>query len=153
MRIIYSFYLFVIAISCRENNVRDEYKVPMLLSNVKAFIGAKKCFNETIDILVVNLNVEKDTLYVEIADTYPNIKELKFNCDTIINQHRVIFTGEKIKGFCQSSSNNQFPKDIIETNKNQKWKLFEEYTNWLFVYHKGKLIRQSLPCSEEGSSK
>jgi hypothetical protein len=149
MKLICLFFLFAISTACTEIKSKEVSDVPLLGDNIKAFISTKKCFNETREILVVNLDVQKDTLYVDIADTYPNIKGMRFNCDTTIYGVRAIFTGEKIKGYFKSSSNNVFPADIVEINKNQRWLLDRELTDWHFVYYKGSLIRKSLGCDAD----
>jgi len=144
-------YLIVVTftiLSCGGDNYERRYEIPNLKENIKAFINAKKCFEKSIKILTVNLKVKNDRLYVEIADTYPDINEMKFNYDTILYGHRIIFTGESIKGYSKKSSTNEFPSDIIEINKKKEWLLFEEYNSWLLSYRDGKLVYNSLGCSE-----
>lgn len=147
------FFLFVVAIACSEVKNDDSYDVPMLSEKINAFINAKKCFGETRDILFVNLDVQNDTLYIDIANTYPNLKGMEFVCDTTICGVRTLFLGKKIKGFYKKSSNNNFPPDIVEINKNQRWLLEREFTNWYFVYYKGTLIRKSLGCDADALAK
>lgn len=139
------FFLLVI-LSCGNNNEEGVYEIPNLKENIKAFVDARKCFKKSIKVVLVYLVVKNDTLSVELADVYPNVKELKYNYDTILYGHRIIFTGDKIKGFCKKSSINQYPSDLVEISKSREWPFTEEYTFWLFVYKDGKLIRKSQPC-------
>ncbi|GGH65896.1 hypothetical protein GCM10011379_19520 [Filimonas zeae] len=125
----------------------------MLSEKINAFINAKKCFGENTDILFVNLDVQRDTLYLDIANTYPNLKVMQFVYDTTMYGVRTLFLGKKIKGFYKKSSNNNFPSDIVEINKNQRWLLEREFTNWYFVYYKGILIRKSLGCDADTLAK
>lgn len=153
MKTIYFFILLTMAIACTEINNDDIYDVPQLSENISAFINAKKCFGESRDILIINLDVQKDTLYLDIANTYPNTNNMNFVNDTIINGVRTLFLGEKIKGFYKNSASNDFPSDIVEINKNQRWLLEIDFTNWYFVYFKGSLIRKSLGCESDTSAK
>src|SRR4051812_14751480 len=92
-------FIFVAAIACSEIKNEDFNEVPMISENIKAFINAKKCFGETWEILVVNLDVQKDTLYLDIVNSYPNIKGMRFVYDTTMYGVRTLFLGKKIKGF------------------------------------------------------
>jgi len=149
MKAICLFFLFTMATACSEIKNDDFYDVPMLSEKINAFINAKKCFGESRDVLFVNLDVQKDTLYLDIVNTYPNINGMKFVYDTIMYGVRTLFLGEKIKGFYKNSASNDFPPDIVEINKNQRWLLERESTNWYFVYYKGASIRKSLGCDAD----
>lgn len=138
-----------IILSCGEAKDERSYEIPDMKENIKAFIDARKCFEKSINLYVVYLKVKNDTLSVEIADAYPNIKEMKFNFDTVLYGHRVIFTGERIKGYNKKSSTNQYPPDIIEISKNREWPFHEEFTLWTFFYKNGKLVYKDTPCAEK----
>lgn len=146
MKAIHLFFLIALVMGCSEIKKGNSYSIPMLKENLIAFVNAKKCFGETRDILFVNLDVKNDTLYLDIANTYPNSKVMKFVYDTTMYGVRTLFLGHKIKGFYKDSANNVFPSDIIEINKSKRWLLEREFTNWYFVYYKGVLIRKSLGC-------
>ena len=141
-------FVWLIILSCERDDGERSFEIPNLVENLKTFINAKKCFEKSINILVVNLFVKNDTLSVEMADTYPDVKEMKFNYDTTLYGHRVIFTGERIKGFNKRSPTNEFPSDIVAINKSKKWLLTEECTIWLYRYKDDKLIYKDLPCVE-----
>ena len=140
--------LFVIH-SCGGDNNEGTYEIPNLKENIKAFIDARKCFEKNIKVLLVNLKVKNDTLSVEIADAYPNVKEMKYNYDTVLYGHRIIFTGDRIKGYSKKSSANQYPSDLIEMSKSSEW---EEFTAWLFLYKDGKLVYKDIPCIDSASA-
>lgn len=138
----------VMLVSCKET--AKEYKVPNLNQQISEFINSKRCIEKPIEILVVSVEVRNnDTLAVEIADCYPNIKGPKFICDTIVHGYRVIFTGAKLKGYCQEGlQNNAFPEDILEINK-KRTRLFEEFSSWLLLYKNGRLVYKDLGCAED----
>jgi hypothetical protein len=98
--------------------------------------------------VVVSLIVKNDTLSVEMADAYPNVKEMNYNYDTVLYGHRIIFTGDRIKEYSKKSSVNQYPSDLVEISKSREWPFTEEFTAWLFLYKDGKLIYKSQPCAE-----
>lgn len=153
MKAINLFFPFAMAIACSGIKNKGSIDVPKINEKIEAFIKSKKCFSETRKILTVILDVQKDTVYLDIADTYPNIKGMKFVYDTTMYGVRTLFLGEKIKGFYKNSVNDSFPSDIVEINKNQKWLLEKEFTNWYFVYYKGALIRKSLGCDVDTLAK
>src|SRR5687767_11592242 len=105
-----SVLLFIL--SCGRINQEKEFEIPNLQQNIKTFIQSKKCFNKPTNLVKVNLGAKHDSLQVEIADTYPNLKFEQFRFDTILNGTRVIFTGEKIKGFSRQAPHSDFPPDI-----------------------------------------
>lgn len=98
--------------------------------------------------MVVSLEAKNDTLFLDIYDTYPNVKAIKFNYDTVLYGHRIIFAGEKIKGYSKKSSTNQFPSDIIENSISKERPYIEEFNTWLFLYKDGNLIYKDISCSE-----
>lgn len=138
--------LFIVA--CNRVNQEKEFEIPDLQENINTFIESKKCFNKPTKILVVNLSAKHDSLQLEIADSYPNIKAEKFRFDTIIKGNRVIFTGEKIKGFSQQAPHSDFPPDIVRAFEMNPDLLYEEFTGWAYLYKKGELIYQERPCAE-----
>jgi hypothetical protein len=149
MQFHYIILVSFIILSCGERKDDRSYEIPNLKENIKTFIDSKKCFENSINLLVVNLEVENDTLSVEIADTYPKVKEMKFYFDTVLYGHRVIFTGDRIKGYNKKMPASQFPPDILEISKSREWPFHEEFTLWLFLYKNGKLIYKDLPCAEK----
>jgi hypothetical protein len=98
--------------------------------------------------LVGNLSSKHDSLQLEIADTYPNIKAEKFRFDTVLNGSLVIFTGGKIKGFSKKAPHSDFPPDIVSALETNPDLLYEEVTAWVYLYKKGKLVCQERPCAE-----
>lgn len=143
--------LFVI-LSCGYGNDKGSYEIPNLKENIKVFIDARMCFEKNTNVLLVNLKVKNDTLSVEMADTYPNVKEMKYNYDTILYGHRIIFTGDRIKGYSKKSSTNQYPSDLIEISKSRELPFNEEFTAWLFLYKGGKLVYKDLACIDSASA-
>ena len=141
-----SVFLFILA--CKTIDQEKEFEIPDLQANINAFIQSKKCFDKPTNLLIINLGVKHDTLQVEIADTYPNIKMEEFRFDTVLSGSRVIFTGEKIKGFSKKSSHSDFPSDIIRALEMNRDLLSEEFTAWFYLYQKGKLIYKDCPCAE-----
>ena len=139
-------FLMFLILSCKDYNNKDSYEIPVLEENIKAFINSKKCFSNSYNIVNVNLNVNHDTLSVGMHNTYPRVTAAKFNYDTMLYGHRIIFTGERIKGYCKRFKVNQYPPDIISESKNREWPYIEEFTSWLFLYKHGKLIYKSLAC-------
>ncbi|WP_126974047.1 hypothetical protein [Gynurincola endophyticus] len=134
--------------SCKNINKERQFDVPDLKEHINKFIEAKKCFNKPTKLLLVNLNVRNDSLQVEIADTYPNIMIEKFRFDTIISEVRLIFTGEKIKGFSQNIAKLDYPRDILKTLDMDPDLMYEEFTLWVYLYKNGKLVYKEEPCSE-----
>lgn len=108
--------LFVI-LSCGGNSDKGSYEIPNIEENIKAFINARKCFEKKTYVSLIDLKVKQDTLSVELADTYPKVKEMKFNYDTVLYGHRIIFTGDRIKGYSKNPSASKYPSDIIEISK------------------------------------
>lgn len=141
-------WVLLFILSCKRINQEKEFEIPNLQENVNSFIQSKKCFNKPTKLLVVNLSVKHDSLQVEIADTYPNIKAEKFRFDTILSGSRVIFTGEKIHGFSKKTPHSDFPPDIVRAFEINPDLLFQEFTAWVYLYKKGKLIYQERPCAE-----
>ena len=135
-------------LSCNMEKDEYSYSSANLKENIKAFIDARKCFQKDINIVLVSLEPKGDTMVVSMADMYPRIKIMTFNYDTVLYGHRIIFTGEKIKGYSKKSSTNQFPPDIIEKSKNTEWPYIEEFTTWFYFYKDGKLVYKDTPCAE-----
>lgn len=146
------YYIIILAsliiLSCEVDKDEHSYNIPNLKENIKAFVDAKKCYEKSTNIVVVSLEAKNDTLFLDIYDTYPNVKVIKFNYDTVLYGHRIIFTGEKIKGYSKKSSTNQFPSDIIENSISKERPYIEEFNTWLFLYKDGNLIYKDIPCSE-----
>lgn len=140
------FALFTL--SCGINNDQRDYDIPNLEEHIITFKNSKKCFEKALEVLVVNLELKNDTLFLEMADTYPDIKKMKFNCDTVLYQSRIIFTGERIKGYYNKSSLSQFPTDIVEINKNRDLLSLSEFNLWEFAFKDDNLLYKSTPCSE-----
>jgi hypothetical protein len=148
MKFYFTILIAVILLSCGEDKGGHIYEIPNLKENLKAFIEAKKYWEKPTYIVLVNLEAKNDTLSVDIADTYPDIKEMKFRYDTFLFGHRIIFTGEKIKGFSNKLQTDQFPADIIEINRNKRWLLARECTDWWFRYKDGKLFYKETPYDD-----
>jgi hypothetical protein len=140
-----SVLLFIL--SCKAADQETEFEIPNLQKNINAFIKSKRCFNKPSNLLRVNLGIRNDSLQLEIADTYPNIKAEKFSFDTTLYGSRIIFTGENIKGFSKKVPSD-FPPDIVKALEVKPDLLYEEYTAWLYVYRKGELIYQERPCAD-----
>lgn len=140
-------FLFMI-LSCQEISREREFEIPDLQENIDTFIKSKKCFRKSNKLLVVNLGLKNDSLQIEISDNYPNIKDEKFRFDTVLSGSRVIFTGERIIGFSKKEPNSDFPPDIVEEMEKNPDLLLEEFTMWVYLYKKGKLIYKELPCAE-----
>ncbi len=137
-----------LTLSCNTAKNEHSYSIPDLKENIKEFIDARKCFQKDINLVLVSLEPKDDTMVVSIADMYPKIKVMTFNYDTILYGHRIIFTGEKIKGYSKKPSTEQFPPDIIEKSISNEWPYDEEFTTWFYFYKDGKLIYKDTPCSE-----
>lgn len=101
--------------------------------NINTFIESKKCWDKPNSLVKVNLGIRHDSLRIEIADTYPNIKAEKFRFDTILSGSRVIFTGEKIKGFSKKTTRSHFPPDIVSALKMNPDLRYEEFTAWVYL--------------------
>lgn len=148
MRIFICISVMLFILSCKRADQEKKFEIPNLQDNINTFINSKKCFNKPTNFLKVNLSARHDSLQLEIADTYPNIKAEKFRFDTIISGSRVIFTGEKIKGFSKDLPHSGFPPDIVKALEMNPDLLYEEFTAWVYLYQKGELIYQERPCSE-----
>ena len=148
MKLYITILILLVFLSCGGDNDEGSFEVPHLQNNIKAFIDARKCFKKDIKAVLVNLKVKNDTLSVSMADMYPNVKEVKYNYDTVLYGHRIIFTGERIRGYCKKFSTNQYPPDLVEISKSREWPFTEEFTAWLFLYKDGKLIYKDLGCAE-----
>jgi hypothetical protein len=146
MKILFFICFLGLVTGCVNQHDENDHEIPMLQKNIKAFINAKKCFGEPTEIVAVNLTVRSDTLYLEMVNSYPNFNEVKFVYDTVIEGRRILFTGEKIKGYHTNLSSGRLPKDIREINKQRELNMFKEGTNWLLVYFHGALVRKSLDC-------
>jgi hypothetical protein len=144
----YTILIMFIILSCGGDNNERSYEIPDLKDNIKAFIDSRKCFNKDTNVVRVYLEVKNDTLSVQLADIYPNVKKMKYNYDTVLYGHRIIFTGDRIKGYCKGSIENQYPSDLVEISKSREWPFTEEFTAWLFLYKDGKLIYKNQPCAE-----
>jgi hypothetical protein len=148
MKLYITILMLFVNLSCGGDNDDGSFEIPNLQSNIKAFIDARKCFKKDIKAVLINLEVKNDSLSVSMADTYPDVKEVKYNYDTVLYGHRIIFTGERIKGYYKKSSTNQYPPDLVEISKSREWPFTEEFTAWLFLYKDGKLIYKDLGCAE-----
>ncbi len=149
MKLYITIWILFVILSCGGDNDEGSFEIPNVQNNIKAFIDARKCFKKDIKAVLVNLKVKNDTLFVSMADTYPNVKEVKYNYDTVLYGHRIIFTGDRIKGYSNKASTNQYPPDLAgEISKSREWPFTEEFTAWLFLYKDGKLIYKDLGCAE-----
>lgn len=146
MRFYNIIFIMLLIISCRYYKNEDSYDVPDLEENIKSFINSKKCFPKSSNIVLVNLNTQHDTLSLGIHDTYPRVTEAKFNYDTMLYGYRIIFTGERIKGYCKNYKVNQYPSDILSESKSREWPFIEDFTSWQFLYKDGKLIKKNVAC-------
>ncbi|OQP67847.1 hypothetical protein A4R26_32570 [Niastella populi] len=142
------FVLFIV-LSCGSDKDEGSYEIPNLKDNIKEFIEARKCFKKDTKVVRVYLQVKSDTLSVQLADIYPDVKKIKYNFDTVLYGNRIIFTGDRIRGYCKASEVNQYPADLIEISKSIEWPFIEEFTSWQFLYKDGKLIYKVLPCVED----
>jgi hypothetical protein len=148
MRFYSTILILFIILSCGGDNDENSYEIPNLKDNIQAFIDARKCFKKDTKVVRVYLKVKNDTLSVQLADIYPSVKKMKYNYDTVLYGHRIIFTGDRIKGYSKKSPANQYPSDLIEISKSREWPFDEEFTAWLFLYKDGKLVYKELPCAE-----
>ena len=148
MKIFICVSILLFTLSCQRINHETGFEIPNLQDNINTFIKSKKCFNESRKLLKVNLSIRHDSLLIEIANTYPNIKTQRFRFDTILGGSRVIFTGEKIKGFSKNSPNADFPPDIVKALELNPDLTYQEFTGWIYVYQNGKLIYQERPCAD-----
>lgn len=138
------FSLVVLILSCNREYAVD---IPNLKEKIDSFIHAKKCFDKQTKIMIVNLAITNDTLNVEFADSYPNVKKMRFQFDTIIGESRVIFTGEKIKGFSTKKNHLSFPRDIVNIVEANPDLYLADFTSWTYLYKGGKLIYVDRPCA------
>jgi len=148
MKILSLIFLTIIGLSCESSQNDGIYNIPNIQENIKAFAEARKCFPRENNILLVILEHKDDTMVVSLSDTYPKIKTMKCNYDTVLYEHRIIFVGEKIKGFSTNSSPSRFQPDIMEKSLSKEWPNTEEFTTWFYFYKDEKLVYKDTPCVE-----
>lgn len=148
MKIFIGISTLLIILSCKSIDQEKEFEIPDLQVYINTFVDSKRCFNKPANFLVINLASKNDTTQLEIVDTYPNIKAEKFRFDTVLHGSRVIFTGEKIKGFSKKTPHSDFPPDIVRTLETNPDLLYEEFTTWVYLFKKGRLVYQERSCAE-----
>jgi hypothetical protein len=136
-------FVVVSFFACKKSDEGRVYKIPLLNQIVTAYINSREVLKQSTDIFVVNLSAKRNTLSLEIANTYPDPQKVKFNLDTTIQGHRIIFTGKKIQGYFKKNSNHEFPKDIVEKTEDRRWLLYNDAWPWFFQYNNGKIADYS----------
>jgi hypothetical protein len=123
--------------SARKNS--DIHSISATVKIIKAFAGANESLHHSTGIITVSLKNRNDTILFHIMNNYPNIHELPFNLDTSIEGHRVIFAGERLKGYLGQKKINSYPTDIVNEFEHGESK-YLDYRFWVFHIYNGKIV-------------
>jgi hypothetical protein len=92
------------------------YKSYIIKQIIESFIQSTK-ESTSIRVITVELKNHSDTSIVSIANSYPDLRKIKFIGSDTLSGYRVYFVGETNSNIYQIPQTEKIPEEVLEVNR------------------------------------
>ena len=153
MKLIPCLCMLLSVCSCNQQQTKGsnvEYKNGQIKRMIEGFIQSTKASTPT-KVITVDLKNQSDTSVVSIANSYPDLRSVKFIVSDTLSGCKIYFVGETNNDIYQIQQAEKVPEEVAEVNKrlldkNSPPPAFDPQ-QWTF-YFKDSLLIEFTPKEE-----
>jgi hypothetical protein len=146
----YFLFLTLLVFGCHSRQPADiKIKNKLLYQTLLGYIQEISKAPDSVKVITVSFKARQDTIFVAIANSFPDLKLAHFNGLTLLKGYQICFVGSYFKNslYERNANNIDIPKSIQEANSNY-WhitnaSIISEPIVWYLKFVNGTLVYYS----------